>query len=424
MSKIAYSNQPIKSFGGFHFLFGLFRRHSIDNLIDKFLGDRAVNSCHAYSDVLLGFFSTFLAGGNCLEDMNRMRQELNEVKGARISSADTLARVLRDLSCEGRKVTNGAGGENTLVDNDLLNDMLVGMAGLNLKSEIDPILDIDAHILNCDKKDGEYTYNKLKGYAPMAAFINRIPVRIQNRSGNTSPNFGHVEFVESLLPDLDKQGIAVKYFRADAASFQWELMELLDRRNIFFYIRAKNSNSLLQKVKALAPDQWKKGCVGKASLETTELIYKGYRLVVQRSPRKNGQLDIFENSPYTYRAIITNDTRSCMEATDVILFYNNRGDSEKNFDILQNDFGWAKMPLDNISVNTSYLLVTAFFMSLFEWIKSRMSALSRMVNTGMRTKAFLLNFLSIPAKVKYRSRQRIITFFTSIRFGKLEELLI
>ena len=75
-----------------------------------------------------------------------------------------------------------------------------------------------------------------------------------------------------------------------------------------------------------------------------------YRLVVQRSPKgEDGEAvtDMF-GTVYVYRAIITNDWK--MSDKDVVLFYNKRGESEKNFDIQNNDFGWAHLPLTIVFV--------------------------------------------------------------------------
>ncbi|UEB08474.1 hypothetical protein LK441_03255 [Prevotella melaninogenica] len=50
------------------------------------------------------------------------------------------------------------------------------------------------------------------------------------------------------------------------------------------------------------------------------------------------QTDIF-GVIYTYRCILTNNWMSTEK--DTITFYNERGASEKNFDIQNNDFGWS-----------------------------------------------------------------------------------
>ena len=79
---------------------------------------------------------------------------------------------------------------------------------------------------------------------------------------------------------------------------------------------------------------------------------KSYRLVVQRSPLKNkdgrGQTDIL-GVIYTYRCILTNNWTSTEK--DIITFYNERGASEKNFDIQNNDFGWSHLPFSFMAEN-------------------------------------------------------------------------
>ncbi len=60
---------------------------------------------------------------------------------------------------------------------------------------------------------------------------------------------------------------------------------------------------------------------------------------------------------YVYRCIITNDWNS--SETDIIAFYNKRGESEKNFDVQNNDFGWAHLPFSFLAENTVFMIVTA-----------------------------------------------------------------
>ncbi len=58
--------------------------------------------------------------------------------------------------------------------------------------------------------------------------------------------------------------------------------------------------------------------------------------------RKNtdGQGDLFTSNNFTYRAIMTNNTK--MSDLEIIEFFNKRGDSERLFDEMNNDFLWEK----------------------------------------------------------------------------------
>ena len=61
-----------------------------------------------------------------------------------------------------------------------------------------------------------------------------------------------------------------------------------------------------------------------------------------REKSDDPQLDLFTGDHFIYRCILTNDHES--PEKEVIEYYNQRGGSEKNFDILNNDFGWKHLP--------------------------------------------------------------------------------
>jgi len=64
---------------------------------------------------------------------------------------------------------------------------------------------------------------------------------------------------------------------------------------------------------------------------TNFLAESNYRLVIMREKTNGSQLDLFEGEKFNYRCILTNDHES--SAKEVIEYYNNRGASEKTFDI-------------------------------------------------------------------------------------------
>ena len=82
-----------------------------------------------------------------------------------------------------------------------------------------------------------------------------------------------------------------------------------------------------------------------------------YRIVVQRTKEKDSTPGLFGDI-YTYRCIITNDWDS--EEKSVIETYNKRGARERDFDRLNNDFGWKHLPCSFLNENTVYMILTAF----------------------------------------------------------------
>jgi len=67
---------------------------------------------------------------------------------------------------------------------------------------------------------------------------------------------------------------------------------------------------------------------------------------------------------YMYRAILTSDHNSTEE--QVIDKYNQRGACEKNFDVQNNDFGWAHLPFSTMEDNTVFLLFTAMLKNFYQ----------------------------------------------------------
>ena len=75
---------------------------------------------------------------------------------------------------------------------------------------------------------------------------------------------------------------------------------------------------------------------------------------------------------YTYRCILTNNWTSTEK--DIITFYNERGASEKNFDIQNNDFGWSHLPFSLIcnklfrtSINSSTICISSISIK-YSWL--------------------------------------------------------
>ena len=98
------------------------------------------------------------------------------------------------------------------------------------------------------------------------------------------------------------------------------------------------------------------------------------RLVVQRSPLKDKegreQTDMF-GVIYTYRCILTNNWTST--ENDIITFYNERGASEKNFDIQNNDFEWSHLPFSFMAENMVFMMVTAMLKNFYLYLVRHIS---------------------------------------------------
>src|SRR5690606_346222 len=163
--------------------------------------------------------------------------------------------------------------------------------------------------------------------------------------------------------------------------------------------------------------EWQKVMIGNREVEIADTAYfpfggkTAYRLVLQRSLRKDGLTDLFTQDAYKYYGILTNDEQS--SEWEVIRFYNERGPSEKNFDVLNNDFNCAHLPFSFLDANTVYILIAAMSSMLFEWIKQLLYKKKVISQTQMRIKKFLFHFMLIPGKWIKTARRWVLKIYTT-----------
>ena len=149
---------------------------------------------------------------------------------------------------------------------------------------------------------------------------------------------------------------------------------------------------------------------------TNDTLVKGksLRLVVQRQEMKDKEgkvvTDLF-GKRYVYRCIITNDWD--MSEEEVIRYYNQRGESERNFDVENNDFGRAHQPFSDMKDNTVFLLITAMLKNFYLYVLKGIAPYVRSFNENSRLKNFIFHFINVPAKWIKSGRRSILNLYTS-----------
>ena len=96
---------------------------------------------------------------------------------------------------------------------------------------------------------------------------------------------------------------------------------------------------------------------------------------------------------------------------DVITFYNERGASEKNFDIQNNDFGWSHLPFSFMAENMVFMMVTAMLKNFY--LVRHISEKVKPLKKTSRLKAFILHFVSVPAKWVRTGRRNVLNLYTN-----------
>ena len=221
-------------------------------------------------------------------------------------------------------------------------------------------LDFDHRFIPSHKFDAKYSYKQDFGCFPGWASIGGIIVGGENRDGNTNVRFHQEDTLRRIMDRVTSElGVVIERFRADCGSFSKEIIQTVEQRCNTFYIRAANCDSRCEDFRQLK--EWKSVEVGYEKCDVTSISMdnliegKSYRLVVQRSPLKDKEgkqrTDMY-GVIYTYRCILTNNWTSTEK--DIITFYNERGASEKNSDIQNNDFGWSHLPFSFMAENIGF----------------------------------------------------------------------
>lgn len=419
-TKITTSSSKVNPFGGLNFCIDLLEEQGIAQLIDAHLGIRVKTIGFQYSEIFLNQLSIYLTGGDCAEDINEhLRTHLQKVKGLSVCSADTILRGIKELATPTQTIVSDTQVAHEFNINLLLNSLLVKTLKHTgqLTSKQSYTLDYDNQVIATEKYDAKKTYKKCNGYQSGIASIGEHILYIEGRNGNSPAKYKQDETLKRVFELLDTNKIAISRFRADSASYQQAVVDEVSQKSEKFYIRAIRSSSMEEQIGNIPAQNWKKIRLGVQEMEVAQIAAycpfdgdKPYRLVVSRIKRKDNQLDLFSQQPYTYRSILTNDQQ--WSEQEIISFYNARGTSEKTFDCMNNDFGWAKLPCSFLGENTAFMIITALYANLYHFIVAEFAKKLDWLKSNFRIKKFIFRFINVAAKWIKTSRQEVLKLYT------------
>lgn len=414
MNKTFDSN--VTPFGGIHLIHEQLFAHGAVDFIDNQLGARVKTIGYNYSDILLSRIYTAFCGGNATEDVNYVRDNtLKHLKGIGIPSADTILRGDVELSVPCEDIETTSGKANKININTRMNEFLVDSAikFKQLDTEAKNLVyDFDHQFIPAEKYDAEYSYKNKKGYFPGVATISNIPIYIEGRNGNCNVKTAQLSTHQRALEMLTTKGVKPRYARMDCGSYIKEVTDYLHQEDIFFSIRALNSETLL--TMAANTDNWKSCSINFQDMEVDSFKYQfgkyEHRIIAYRIPNRTGQLSAFTNDAKKYMFIITNDWD--ISEKEAIIFYNKRGDSERVFDMQNNDFNWDSMPHSFLEENTVYLIIMAIAHIIYKWLLNIFAKVVDGLTKTSRLKKFIFRFVATVAKYTRSGRRTIVHLAT------------
>lgn len=413
MEKLEKFNSRMNSFGGISFIIAAMQRLGAPALFDSQLGKRPKQAKYSFSDIFLGWMYCNLCGAQRLEDVN-IEGFYGSFKGipiAKLCSPDQIGRIFRRFATPVEKHTNKQSGiEHEFNRNPLLNDLLLSFAKhLGVLNETTPyLLDYDGTTIPAEKHDCKPTFKGFLGYSPAVSMIGKIPVCIEARNGNTAASYKVKEALQELFERLNGQNIKTWGIRMDAASYQKEVIYLLDDMQKKFFIRASNTEEMLDDfriapwVKVYLHDRWEEI----ASVEFYPFNgERKFRFVITRFDKSHDP----KTPDFMYRGIITNETEKIhgtgqykMKDLEVIAIYDQRGDSENNFRDLLNDFNWKRVPFSDMNQNLVFLYVSAMAKCLYEYAVEEFSSYTPELYDSFKLKNFIAKVVR-PVQVEWKN---------------------
>lgn len=396
MTKLQIKSDRITSFGGIFLVNRLFDHFSLGKVINDTLGLRSTAyNGYQWDEIVKSLFDIYLCGGDHIEDITSLMHCLSQAPGSHVPSSGTIGRGIKQLATDNITYTAKSG---QFLD-----------------------VDFDHQFIPTEKHDATYSYKKAFGYFPGVASVGGVIVHVENRDDNTPVKFCQAETLKRLFASLRKHELFIYRFRADCGSYSKEIVETIDAHSNLFYRRASNCESAYTEFAEL--DGWKTIEINYQKCEVRSVKFnwfmeeKGYRLVIQRT-RIEHEEDIFGDTfSYVYRCILTNDWE--MSEKVIIEYYNQRGARERDFDALNNDFGWSHLPCSFLNENTVFLLLMAMCKNFHTAILYEIGKVFYNIKPKHRLKKFIYRFISVPAKWVRTARTHVLRLFTDRPYDRL-----
>ena len=393
--KIEFASQDITAFGGLELIRRYLALIQLGRRVQKVFARYDLGGDYRAIDMILVMVVLILAGGRRLDHLNYLCQDplVKRFCGLlRLPRERSVARWLKRFT------------HKSLMALVELNSQIVGEA-IEQQKLGRLTFDIDGSVITTGAsvswafRGFNPHHRKNPSYYPILAHLAQTGhiLRVKNRPGNVHDSKGALAFLRDLIDDVRiRLGRTLPLeFRMDAAFFQRDIIELLERRRAEYAIKVPFFRWLGLVPVIRERQRWQALREGMGCFEFSLHIAaweKTLRVVVYRKPvhhetKKNYQLDLFDpdDGYFEYSAVSTNLTLSAGALWD---FMAGRGAQEKTFAELKGEWALDVVPTHHYGANSAWQQISILGHNLL--------------------RSFQLQTLAIP---KPRSRKRTYRFF-------------
>ncbi len=386
-------------YGGMGAVQMLVKQLGLDEAINSRLQLFKFHNPYFESDHVLNIAYNILCNGECLEDIERLRNDevyLDAVGADRIPDPTTAGDFCRRFSTEHVEILQ-----------DVINEIR-----LKVWKQQEPeffaeaIIDADGTIAATtgECKEGmDLSYKGIWGYHPLIVSLANTgePLYLSNRSGNCKSSEQAAQYLNRAADLSRRAGFKKIRFRGDTDFSQTKCLDGWDDEGITF-VFGINAMPNLVKISENLPETAYKALVRQPgytvktecrskpanvkeqivkergyknirlqSEQTAEFEYepvkcrKSYRLVVLRKNLsiEKGENVLFDDIRYFF--YITNDRKA--SRADIVGDANNRCNQENLIEQLKNGVRAMRMPVDNLVSNWAYMAMASLAWNLKAW---------------------------------------------------------
>lgn len=354
---------------------------------------------------ILSCLSLEFIGGEKLKRIELLQKDplLKNVFGLNVTSPENISRFLKSFDFE------------STVKMELVNMKLAKKAikKANLRQIT---IDIDSSVKNVEgnQEGAEKGYNpENKGnkcYNIQFAFCEEIKVFVGGylRSGDTSTCNGAEELVKSIVSVLGDSVDEIT-FRFDSGYFSEKIVKTIETLKQKYVIRAKGYHTLINNLRiqkdSLVWQNYKNGKEIATIITKPNNWEKECRFIVSRQKKDNlvdTPLDSFDG--YDYYFFVTN--QEIWTATDVIWFYEKRGNSENHIKESKYDFSVNSITLNSFWGNQALFQIQMMAYNLLILFKLTKEVITSELRETAKT--FRLKYIFVCGKINFGQRKIIL----------------
>jgi hypothetical protein len=386
-------------YGGIGAIQMLVEQLKLDKTINRYLHIFKLHNPYFESDHVLNIAFNILCNGQCLEDIERLRNDevyLDALGADRIPDPTTAGDFCRRFTIRDVEILQ-----------EIINEVRLKVWGRQQPEFFgEAIIDADGVIAGTSgecKQGMDMSYKGIWGYQPLVVSLANTgePLYLCNRSGNSKSSEKAAEYLDKAAVLCRRVGFRKIRFRGDTDFSQTQYLDGWDEQDISFVFGISAMPNLVITAENLPETAWKdlirqpkydikteprarpdnvkeqiikeRGYknIRLQSEHVAEIEYKpvkcrkSYRVVILKKNLsvEKGEAVLFDDIRYFF--YITNDHKATR--AEVIADSNKRCNQENLIEQLKNGVHAMRMPVDDLVSNWAYMVMASLAWNLKAW---------------------------------------------------------